>query len=116
MTFKWETHKPLIKRLYIDEGRTLDEIQEFMKTVHDFTPSRRSWQLHISRWGFKKQHRAEIYDEKLVARVKELWAKNFSHPEILEIVVKEGGGRSIPVISNRSGPSTSFLFASPGHW
>ncbi|CAH0029590.1 unnamed protein product [Clonostachys rhizophaga] len=91
MTFKWEIHKPLIKRLYIDEGRTLDEIQEFMKTVHDFTPSRRSWQLHISRWGFKKQHRTEIYDEKLVARIKELWAKNFSHPEILEIVVKEGG-------------------------
>lgn len=26
-----------------------------------------------------------------MARVKELWAKNFSHPEILEIVVKEGG-------------------------
>ncbi|VUC37737.1 unnamed protein product, partial [Clonostachys rosea] len=78
-------------RLYIDEGRTLDEIQEFMKTVHDFTPSRRSWQLHFSRWGFKKQHRTETYDEKLVARVKELWSRNFSHPEILEIVVKEGG-------------------------
>ncbi|CAH0056559.1 unnamed protein product [Clonostachys solani] len=91
MTFKWEIHKPLIRRLYIDEGRTLDEIQDFMKTVHDFTPSRRSWQLHISRWGFKKKHKTEIYDEKLVARVKELWGKNLSHPEILEIVVKEGG-------------------------
>lgn len=38
MTFDWETHKPLIRRLYIDEGRTLEDIQDLMKTVHDFAP------------------------------------------------------------------------------
>lgn len=35
----WETHKPTIRRLYIDEGRSLKEVMEIMKTRYGFEAS-----------------------------------------------------------------------------
>lgn len=32
----WEQHRATIKRLYIDEGRKLNDIVEIMKREHDF--------------------------------------------------------------------------------
>lgn len=35
----WEAHKATIRKLYIDEGRSLKEVVEIMKTKHGFEAS-----------------------------------------------------------------------------
>lgn len=32
----WELHKPTIKRLYLDEDRTLPRVRQIMETEHNF--------------------------------------------------------------------------------
>lgn len=35
----WIDHMPTIKRLYVDEGKTLKEVMDFMELEHNFTAS-----------------------------------------------------------------------------
>lgn len=36
---QWATHKPMIKKLYVDEGRTLHDVMEIMKKDFGFDVS-----------------------------------------------------------------------------
>lgn len=36
---QWATHKPMIKKLYVDEGRTLHDVMEIMKRDFGFDVS-----------------------------------------------------------------------------
>lgn len=36
---QWATHKPMIKKLYVDEGRTLHDVREIMKRDFGFDVS-----------------------------------------------------------------------------
>lgn len=38
-TFEWNSHLPIIKRLYMDEDRTLKEVVRIMRTEHGFIAS-----------------------------------------------------------------------------
>jgi hypothetical protein len=38
MVYNWDAHQQTCFRLYIEEGRSLEEIMDYMKRVHDFTP------------------------------------------------------------------------------
>lgn len=33
---QWAEHQPIIKKLYVDEGRTLQDVMEIMKREYDF--------------------------------------------------------------------------------
>ncbi|KAK7703466.1 hypothetical protein SLS64_009136 [Diaporthe eres] len=50
----WEAHKATIRRLYIDEGRSLKEVVEIMKTKHGFEASLKPYKARLNRWGFSK--------------------------------------------------------------
>lgn len=36
---EWTKHLPTIRRLYVDEGKTLKQVMVFMETEHDFKAS-----------------------------------------------------------------------------
>jgi hypothetical protein len=36
---EWEMHRELIKRLYLEQNKTLDYVMDYMKQQHDFCPS-----------------------------------------------------------------------------
>lgn len=38
MVYDWDTHQKTCYRLYIEEGRSLEDIMEHMKNVHKFCP------------------------------------------------------------------------------
>lgn len=38
MVYDWESHKDTIRRLYVDEGKQVDSIMEYMRVVYDFKP------------------------------------------------------------------------------
>lgn len=35
----WAKHLPTLRRLYVDEGKTLKQVMDFMETVHNFKAS-----------------------------------------------------------------------------
>ena len=35
----WKRHRPLITRLYFEEGKTLKEVSKILETEHGFKPS-----------------------------------------------------------------------------
>lgn len=38
MGYKWEPHRQTCYRLYVDEQMSLDEVVEYMRVHHNFTP------------------------------------------------------------------------------
>jgi hypothetical protein len=35
---EWKRHRPLITRMYFEEGRTLKDVREFLEKEYNFTP------------------------------------------------------------------------------
>jgi hypothetical protein len=54
MTKDWKLHQHEITRLYIDEGRTLRDVQSIMKNRYDFQASIRSYRAHFDEWRIGK--------------------------------------------------------------
>ncbi|CAI6336182.1 unnamed protein product [Periconia digitata] len=53
----WEAKKDIIRRLYIDEGKTLrgkDGIIDIMKREHGLTASKAQYEAKLRHWGFRK--------------------------------------------------------------
>ncbi|KAL8382221.1 hypothetical protein RB595_006145 [Gaeumannomyces hyphopodioides] len=53
----WEIHRATIKRLYIDEGKKLNDIVEIMRQDYDFTANARMYKHRLSQWGLIKYNR-----------------------------------------------------------
>ncbi|KAL8408350.1 hypothetical protein RB594_006959 [Gaeumannomyces avenae] len=53
----WEIHRATIKRLYIDEGKKLNDIVEIMRRDYDFTANARMYKHRLSQWGLIKYNR-----------------------------------------------------------
>ncbi|KAK0610805.1 hypothetical protein B0T14DRAFT_607014 [Immersiella caudata] len=67
-TSNWETHKEVICTLY--RSKTLDELMEYMRAKHSFTPSitsrRKQYVLQLNKWGvykYKRSHEQTLPDE-----------------------------------------------------
>ncbi|KAL1881346.1 hypothetical protein Daus18300_001199 [Diaporthe australafricana] len=56
-TFEWNSHLPMIKRLYMDEDRTLKEVVRIMRTEHGFIASEKMFKTRLISWGFRKNIR-----------------------------------------------------------
>ncbi|KHN96699.1 uncharacterized protein MAM_05255 [Metarhizium album ARSEF 1941] len=91
MVYDWDAHQETCYRLYIDEGRSLEDIMDHMKTVHKFTPSKRAFQTQFRRWNFPPKQRPAYQNDRLVSRIKELWEKNLAQKEMLRILNEEDG-------------------------
>lgn len=77
--------------MYIHEKKSLEEIIDFYKTEHNFTPSKRAYQTQFKRWDFPSKQNPAHKNEQLVARVKELWERNTTQREMLRILTEEEG-------------------------
>lgn len=38
MGYPWDSHKDVIERLYVTDNKKVNEIMEYMRNHHDFTP------------------------------------------------------------------------------
>ncbi|KAK3309515.1 uncharacterized protein B0T15DRAFT_497780 [Chaetomium strumarium] len=106
MVYPWKNHRETLRRLYVEEKKPLDEVVEYMRVHHNFTPSRRSYQANFARWGFPNKLNPAYKNEQLVARVRELWETNVKQKDMISILVNEGyeiGEREVARIRAKNG-------------
>ncbi|KAG6052003.1 hypothetical protein E4U39_005819 [Claviceps sp. Clav50 group G5] len=89
MVYEWDEHQQTCHRLYVEEGKSLKEIRDHMKTVYKFTPSERAFQSQFRRWNFPLKQRSVPDSDRIERRVKELWEKNFSQRDMLRTLREE---------------------------
>lgn len=51
---QWENLRPIIKRLYVDENRTMKNTSKHLGENHGFEPTKRQLLRKITEWGFEK--------------------------------------------------------------
>ncbi|PMD41145.1 TPR-like protein [Hyaloscypha variabilis F] len=51
---QWETLKPLIQRVYIEENKPFPYLARILREEHNFEPSKRQFARQIEKWGFRK--------------------------------------------------------------
>lgn len=65
----WEVHRPMIKRLYLDEDKTLPQVMEIMKRDYDFKASVRMYKRRLGLWKIDGKNLKKP-DVKQIARQK----------------------------------------------
>ncbi|CZR69823.1 related to GAL11 DNA-directed RNA polymerase II holoenzyme and Kornberg`s mediator (SRB) subcomplex subunit [Phialocephala subalpina] len=90
MVYDWENKEEICYRMYIEEKKSLEEIMDYMKEHHKFTPSKRAFQTQFKRWDFPSKQNPAHKNAALVQRVKELWDCNTSQREMLRTLNDEG--------------------------
>lgn len=56
---EWKRHRPLITRLYFEEGKTLKEVRQTLEQEFQFSPTERMYKSRLHLWGLdkkKKEH------------------------------------------------------------
>ncbi|ROW18101.1 hypothetical protein VPNG_00505 [Cytospora leucostoma] len=91
MVYDWESHKDILRGLYVDDKKPIEDIITHMRMNYNFTPSKRAYQAQFRRWNFPSKHQPALKNEQLVARVKELWERNLSQAEMLRVLNEEDG-------------------------
>ena len=61
-----------------------------MNDNHGFNPSRRAYQTNFRRWNFPSKHNPLHRDLDLVARVRDLWERNFTHRAMVQKLTEDG--------------------------
>ncbi|KAK7997392.1 nucleolar complex protein [Apiospora arundinis] len=51
---EWDKHKATLNQMYMVEGRTLQEVQQIMKTVYSFPATTKMFKTRFKRWGWVK--------------------------------------------------------------
>jgi hypothetical protein len=92
----WEALKPVIQRLYIEEGKTFRRISIILRDQYGFTPTKAQFDKRVAHWGFKKnasqsERRAILQGErynvgeggKMVNQgTRERWEKEFERGQL----------------------------------
>ncbi|KPM36774.1 hypothetical protein AK830_g9803 [Neonectria ditissima] len=91
MVYDWDVHQKTCYQLYIDEGRSLEDIMDHMKAVYKFTPSKRAFQTQFRRWNFPSKQKPAYKNDRLVNRIRELWGENLPQREMLRVLNDEDG-------------------------
>ncbi|KAG6357967.1 hypothetical protein INS49_013850 [Diaporthe citri] len=58
----WSRHRPTIKRLYINERKTLKEVMDIMARDYNFVASSKMYKVRIKQWGYSKNIRTTTED------------------------------------------------------
>ncbi|KAI4128392.1 MAG: hypothetical protein LQ341_006683 [Variospora aurantia] len=90
MVYDWDGKQETMRELYINQGKSLEEVMEWFRINHDFTPSKRAFQTQIKKWNFPSKHAPLLTDAALVDRVRRLWAQNVSQKNMLATLHSEG--------------------------
>ena len=64
----WETHRSTIKRLYLDENKTLKDVMTIMERDYDHKATVKMYKSRINKWGLDKNCKAK--EMKAIARKK----------------------------------------------
>ena len=64
----WETYRPIIKRLYLDEEKTLKDVMAIMQREYDYKATIKMYKSRIKKWGLDKNCKAN--EMKAIARKK----------------------------------------------
>ncbi|KAK1992829.1 hypothetical protein LX36DRAFT_662053 [Colletotrichum falcatum] len=90
MVYDWDTHEKLCFQLYINEKKSLEDIMDYLKTHHNFAPCKRAFQTQFRKWDFPSKQNPAYKNDRLVARIKELWERNLSQKEMLAVLKEDG--------------------------
>ncbi|EFR02860.1 hypothetical protein MGYG_05861 [Nannizzia gypsea CBS 118893] len=90
MVYDWEGKRDVCYRMYIEEKKPLEDIIEYMRAFHQFSPSKRAFQTQFKRWGFPSKQNPAYKRAELVARIKQLWENNTSQRDMIRILNAEG--------------------------
>ena len=116
--YDWDRYEQLIRRLYLEEGRSLEEVSDFLRCHHNFLPGsvcprqnqlpvqmyrlqgsapltrvprKRTLQHKFRQWGFAAKRTISRDDERMVDIIRELWAKNVRQGEMLQRLTEDHG-------------------------
>ncbi|KAM5466261.1 hypothetical protein MauCBS54593_005996 [Microsporum audouinii] len=90
MVYDWEGKRDICYRMYIEEKKALEDIMEYMRVFHQFSPSKRAFQTQFKRWGFPSKQNPAYKNTELVARIKQLWESNTTQRDMIRILNAEG--------------------------
>ncbi|KAH8700922.1 hypothetical protein BGW36DRAFT_447798 [Talaromyces proteolyticus] len=55
MVERWNTHKETLKKLFLEDGMTIQEVIGVMKEKHNFHASKAQYERTFRKWGFRKR-------------------------------------------------------------
>ncbi|KAK1594542.1 uncharacterized protein LY79DRAFT_549000 [Colletotrichum navitas] len=90
MVYDWDAHEKLCFQLYINEKKSLEDIMDYLKIHHNFAPCKRAFQAQFRKWDFPSKQNPAYKNDRLVARIKELWERNLSQKEMLAVLKEDG--------------------------
>ncbi|KAK1969397.1 hypothetical protein LY78DRAFT_572138 [Colletotrichum sublineola] len=90
MVYDWDAHEKLCFQLYINEKKSLEDIMDYLKIHHNFAPCKRAFQTQFRKWDFPSKQNPAYKNDRLVARIKELWERNLSQKEMLAVLKEDG--------------------------
>ncbi|WQF87118.1 Putative Clr5 domain-containing protein [Colletotrichum destructivum] len=90
MVYDWEAHEKLCFQLYINDKKSLEDIMDYLKIHHNFAPCKRAFQTQFRKWDFPSKQNPAYKNDRLVARVKELWERNLSQKDMLTVLKEDG--------------------------
>ncbi|KAL5439747.1 hypothetical protein PMIN07_011440 [Paraphaeosphaeria minitans] len=89
MVYNWDGKETECYQLYVRERRSVKEVVAYWEQ-RGFTPSKRAFQTQFKRWGFPGKQSPAYNKTVLIARVKELWEKNATQKDMLDVLQGEG--------------------------
>ncbi|KAL0935386.1 clr5 domain protein [Colletotrichum truncatum] len=90
MVYDWDAHEKLCFQLYINEKKSLEDIMDYLKIHHNFSPCKRAFQTQFRKWDFPSKQNPAYKNDRLVARIKELWERNLPQKEMLRVLKEDG--------------------------
>ncbi|EXJ54681.1 hypothetical protein A1O7_10022 [Cladophialophora yegresii CBS 114405] len=60
---EWESHKPAVCKLYVDEALTLAQVMDQMASRYSFHASGAQYKRKLKAWGFQKNQKGEFWKD-----------------------------------------------------
>ncbi|KAF1926216.1 uncharacterized protein M421DRAFT_102573 [Didymella exigua CBS 183.55] len=89
MVYSWDDKEAECHRLYVEEKKSLDEVIAHFE-AQGFTPSKRAFQTQFKRWDFPSKQNPAHKNPALVARLQQLWERNYTQKEMVDTLQDEG--------------------------
>ncbi|ERF74625.1 hypothetical protein EPUS_00755 [Endocarpon pusillum Z07020] len=56
---EWDRHKDIIRNLYVEENKTLEELMALMLRDHSFRATKKMYKMRFAKWGLHKYNRED---------------------------------------------------------
>ena len=114
MVYDWAPYEDECYRIFIEEGKSVAEVQKILRDKYGFEPSQRGYEVQFKRWGFPSKRGTPEEIAKITERIGQLWDINATRQEMLKVLEDEGYRVSEPQLRRlrqkngwmyRSGPA-----------